>query len=165
MKNPTITRREKSKQGHRTPPELVEAISIRFGKPTFDLAATRGHQIHTARDYFTPRQDALRQDWARLPGGLHRVVYLNPPFADLRPWVAKLDAECKGLRRWTLCLLPASMSCRWWDEHVLGKCQALGVSRVTFLGSRTPFPKDLALLAYGYGLSGVGFWAWKEALS
>lgn len=158
-KNPSITHRDPAKQGHRTPREFLDAVERRFGHISFDLAATDGHEVsdgpHCA---FSPEQDSLAQSWA---GALGQTVWLNPPFANIRPWVRKLDEECQHLQRWTLCLIPASMGSHWWNDHVLGKCFALGITRMTFVGSTTPYPKDLALLCYGFGVSGHGFWDWK----
>ena len=157
----SVGSRAADKQGARTPREFLDAVENRFGLIDFDLAATGGHQV-TGEDslrYFSPEMDSLKQDWSI---GLGRVVWLNPPFANIRPWVAKLDAECRNLPRWTLCLVPASMGSHWWNDHVIGKCFALGVTRMTFVGSPTVYPKDLALLCYGFGVSGNGFWDWRK---
>lgn len=163
----SIGKRDPDKQGHRTPREFLDAVERRFGLIGFDLAATLGHEVTDRIGYpgssYTPEDDALSQDWT-LPN-LHKsrpVAWLNPPFANIRPWVAKLDAECKFLPRWTLCLIPASMGSKWWRDHVLGKCMAFGVTRMAFVGSETIYPKDLALLAYGFGVHGTGFWDWRE---
>lgn len=163
----SIGRRDPGKQGHRTPPEFIGAVTGRFGRPTWDLAATEGHQIQGVGHYFTPEQDSLSQSWRRLTHSdedtlVCQVAWLNPPFSNIRPWVAKLDRECRTLPRWTLCLVPASMGSHWWSDHVLGKCLALGVTRMTFMGSPAPYPKDIALLAYGFGVSGHGFWDWRK---
>jgi phage N-6-adenine-methyltransferase len=163
-----IGNRDPEKQGHRTPQEFLDAVNRRFGTITWDLAATTGHQVTGADGrHFSPEQDALAQDWRSL---IHpeeddrncRVAWLNPPFSNIRPWVSKLDTECRELPRWTLCLVPASMGSHWWADHVLGKCVALGVTRMTFVGSTAPYLKDLALLCYGFGVSGHGFWDWRK---
>ena len=149
-----------TKQDWRTPPAFIDAVERRFGRISFDLAATIGHEVtdgtHCA---FSPEDDALSQNWG---GALGPVAWLNPPYSDIRPWAMKLGEECRHLPRWTLCLVPASMGSHWWADHVLGKCVALGVTRMTFVGADAPYPKDLALLCYGYGVSGYGFWDWKK---
>jgi len=153
-----ITHRDPDKQNHRTPPAFTRAVSRRFGRLTFDLAATSGEQIEGVKSYFTPEMDSLKQDWGAIqtPGN----VWLNPPFSHIRPWVAKLDKECRDLPRWTLCLIPASMGSIWWGDHVLNKCIAIGVTRMAFVGSKAIYPKDLALICYGFGVSGHDFWKW-----
>jgi site-specific DNA-methyltransferase (adenine-specific) len=144
------------KQDWQTPPEFLDAVEGRFGPIGYDLAASEGQQVCPC--YFTPDDDSLTQDWTWLPAN---VAWLNPPFADIRPWVAKA-AECAELARWTLVLVPASVGTGWWRDHVLGKCMAFGVPRMTFVGASAPYPKDLALLAYGYGVNGFGHWDWRS---
>jgi hypothetical protein len=153
-------------QDWRTPPEFVEAVCRRFGGIDFDLAAQAGHSVTgDIETSFTPEQDSLTQDWGAIYVPSHDrpkcpVRFLNPPFRDLRPWAAK----CETFRRfpfWTLLLVPASMGSLWWRDHVLGKCVADGVTRMTFVGADAVYPKDLALLCYGYGVSGSGFWDWR----
>lgn len=165
MKKKSIinTSREPEKQGHRTPPEFLEAIQRRFGRIAFDLAATPGHEV-LGVPFFSPSNDSLAQRWDALVVPHGDVVYLNPPFGHIVPWVRKLAAECQHLQRWTTCLVPASMGSLWWRDHVRGKCVELGVTRMTFVGSTISFPKDLALLCYGYGVSGVGFWDWRTSV-
>lgn len=166
-----------TKQDYRSPKNFIDAISERFGVPTFDLAATRGEQIHTALAYYTPEQDSLKQSWASLSeptfaddafGGnkhfaWHRVVYLNPPFKRAEPWAEKLAAECRFLRRWTLMLTPASIGTEWFAKHLDGKVLTLGLRpRLTFEGTPDPYPKDLMLLCAGFGVSGFGTWNWSD---
>lgn len=161
--NASIGKRDPTKQGHRTPPEFLRAVEARFGKIVFDLAATFGDQATGPNGpCWTPDHDSLTRNWGdQYHKGVH---WLNPPYSNIRPWVAKLDSECRDLPRWTLCLVPASMGSKWWERHVLGKCFALGVTRMQFVGSTAPYPKDLALLCYGFGVSGHGFWDWKKEM-
>lgn len=170
--NAHMGKRDPAKQGHRTPPEFLEAVERRFGRITFDLAATRGHQVLGIDHYFTPEVDALQQDWgavdvwamknAGLPRPLRMgVSWLNPPFSNISPWAEKLATECRNLPWWTLCLVPASMGSKWWDRYVLHKCVAIGVTRMAFAGSEHVYPKDLALLAFGFGVAGHSFWDWQ----
>ena len=157
----SVGARAADKQGARTPREFLNAVENRFGIIDFDLAATGGHQV-TGEDslrYFSPEMDSLKQDWSI---GLGGVAWLNPPFANIRPWVAKLDAECRNIPRWTLCLVPYSAGAKWWRDHVHEKCVIYSVGRMKFVGSEWVFPKDLSLLAYGFGACGViPLWDWK----
>lgn len=145
----------RSKQDYGTDPKFLAAIERRFGKIGFDLAARADNAV--VLDFYSPEQDSLKQDWT-LPGV--QVAFLNPPFADIRPWAEKCESV-RNLPRWTLMLVPASMGSRWWADHVLDKCQADGITRITFVGETIGYPKDLALLAYGFGVKGHGFWPWK----
>lgn len=143
-------------QGWRTPPEFLSAVRERFGEIVFDLAATPGHEVAPA--YYSPEQNSLNQDWINLPGP---VVFLNPPFANIRPWARKLS-ECRELRRWTLMLVPASMGSLWWATYVLHQCYAFGIPRIKFVGAESLYPKDLALICAGYGVSGASYWDWRK---
>jgi hypothetical protein len=157
------------KQDWRTPPEFLSAVQRRFGVIGFDLAATTGHEVTGFRfrdrwslgPHFSPGDDSLSRDWGALRVDPGNVAWLNPPFANIRPWARKCDEECRNLSRWTLMLVPASMGSHWWADHVLGKCIALGVTRMKFVGADAMYPKDLALCCYGFGVSGHGFWDWK----
>lgn len=152
-----------SKQDYRTPPEFIEAVTERFGRPTFDLCATDGEQVEGC-EWFSPAQDSLRQDWELHDGYMQTwtVVWLNPPFANITPWAEKLTRECRHLRRWTLMLVPASVGTEWFAQHIHGKALVLGLSpRMKFVGCDTPFMKDLMLVCVGFGVVGFDTWRWK----
>lgn len=164
--------RAESNQCWRTPPEFLAAVQRRFGHIDFDLAATTGHEVtrHNvirgpdgkvlAGPHFSPEDDSLAQDWRALTHT--RVAWLNPPFANIAPWAKKVT-ECSGLPRWTLMLVPASMGSKWWANYVLGKTMVFGVPRMKFVGADHLYPKDLALVCSGYGVSGCGYWDWRKS--
>jgi hypothetical protein len=119
--------------------------------------------------FFSPEDDSLSKDWTSTDHatwnlGLHksipRVRYLNPPFAHIAPWAEKV-AACRHLPVWTLMLVPASMGSRWWADHILGKTMVWGIPRMAFVGSPNMYPKDLALVAAGFGVNGTGYWDWR----
>lgn len=162
---PSIARGS-SRQDWGTPPEFLEAVKRRFGSIDFDLAASSHNTVVPAGEYGEPGfwgedEDALAQDWGSL-SSVVRVAFCNPPFGNIRPWAAKCESV-RDLPRWTLLLVPASMGSGWWRDHVLNKCQADGIPRMTFVGAEQPYPKDLALLCYGYSVAGTGFWDWRNA--
>jgi phage N-6-adenine-methyltransferase len=162
---PTAPRRKRraTKQTYRTPLDFLEAVAERFGVPTFDLAATDGEQIETATGHFTPEQDSLAQDWAKLDGSDHRVVWLNPPFRTITPWAEKLVRECADLDRVTLFFVPASVGSVWFSDHLFRRSLVLAVSpRVAFRGEETPIGKDMILVAVGRGVvPDFDVWRWK----
>jgi len=148
----------KSKQDYGTPMAFIRACEARFGKFARDLACTRENaKAHTG--YFFPETDSLTRPWAEgNPGG---VLWLNPPFADIDPWAEKCVAESVKRHGLILLLTPASIGCGWFARHVIGKAMVLGLSpRLTFEGTTAPYPKDLMLSVYGYGLSGFDQWRW-----
>lgn len=166
----------KSKQDYRTPPEFLEAVARQFGAIDIDLACRTDNMVAPLGIAHNKELDALAQDWADPmywnrdanvieSGGLIRVAFCNPPFGNIRPWAEKV-AGCRWLPRWTLLLVPASMGSLWWADHVLGKAMAYGVPRMAFCGDDGSagdlYPKDLALIAAGYGVVGNGYWDWRK---
>lgn len=150
-------------QNWATPPEFIEAIARRFGRPDFDLAATSENTKAPA--HFTERDDSLKRDWVHLDNGEServRTAFCNPPFASIAPWVEKA-AACKDLPRWTLLLLPASVDSNWFDAHVHNHAHWLGLKgRIKFVGADSTFMKPLMLACYGFGMSGSSPWDWRQ---
>lgn len=163
----------RSKQDYCTDPRFIAAIGEQFGPVDLDLACRVDNMV--APYGITEGTDALTKDWTRLhpawltPGGAIvrpekiRVAFCNPPFADIELWAAKLE-ECRWLRRWTLMLVPYSASSQWFVNHVMGKLMVYGIPRITFVGTTAPYPKDLCLIAAGYGANGQAFWDWRKTL-
>jgi hypothetical protein len=163
----------RSKQDYQSPPNFLAAIAAQFGAIDLDLACRTDNMVAPYGITENQGLDALEQDWADpvywsksgnvvVSGDPIRVAFCNPPFSDLRPWAAKV-ASCRWLPRWTLLLVPASMGSLWWADHVLGKTMAFGVPRIQFVGTTALYPKDLALVAAGYGVAGAGYWDWRKA--
>lgn len=166
MNAPTRTgpsvRRHQSPGTYRTPQEFLSAIEARFGTIAFDLAASKENAVvrtgTAPRRYFTVEDDALKQDWGKLDG----TLWCNPPFDPIVPWLEQAG-KVRARAGWTLVLAPASVSTEWFAEHVLGKALVLPLRpRITFVGEENPFPKDLALYAFGFGVSGFEPWKWKS---
>jgi phage N-6-adenine-methyltransferase len=67
-------------QCFRAPPELFKHLHAIFGF-TIDAAASKENALLPC--FRTERDDALTQDWSR------HVVFCNPPFRDIGPWLAK----------------------------------------------------------------------------
>lgn len=163
----------RSKQDYTTPVAFLDAVARQFGRIDLDLACGPDNMV--AEYGVTEEIDSLTQDWAdpmywsrsgnvTVSGDTIRVAFLNPPFANIRPWAAKL-ATCRWLPRWTLMLVPASMGSAWWADHVLNKTMTYGIPRLAFGGQEGKtelYPKDLALVCAGYGVSGSGYWDWRK---
>ena len=157
---PTI-RRGHSKQDYGTPPEFIQAVEKRFGPLIYDLACT--HENCKARNPVT--FDSLGKGWAELQGN----KWLNPPFANIRPWVKK---ACETSYAKDFCragpifvLVPASVGSNWWRDYVHEECKVYFLNgRLTFEGQTQPFPKDCALLAYDGRMwyDGYRVWGWRK---
>jgi phage N-6-adenine-methyltransferase len=101
-----------------TPPEFFAAIHRRF-RFTVDAAALPYNA--KLKRFWTPEQDGLKQNW----GG--ERVWINPPFSDIEPWVAKAWAEIRddgvsylpGGAELVVMLLPANRTeLDWWQRLI-----------------------------------------------
>lgn len=166
--------RGKSRQDYGTPPAFIAAVEKRFGRIGWDLAATRENSVATVNlphehRYFGPDhnhpnyRDALAADRSWEITMSSGPYWLNPPFADIAPWAAKC-AEYRDRPVWTLMLTPASIGTDWFREHIQDKALVLGLSpRLTFVGTSDPYPKDLMLSCFGFGVCGFDTWRWDSA--
>lgn len=149
-------RRGHSRQDYRTPAAFLEAVKQRFGIEAFsiDLAASAENAV--ARRFYNEADNALMQSW--LSEGW---AWLNPPFANIEPWVARAHVSSRVGARVAV-LVPAGVGSNWWKRHVHGKaCVLLLNGRLTFADESSPYPKDCALLLYGPDVApGYDVWTW-----
>lgn len=151
-----------SRQDYETPSDFLEAVARRFGPLDVDLACRRDNAKAPNGIYF-PEQDSLRVDWAREWPDAN--LWLNPEFRRMLPWATKCAHEGKLLRRGRIFLLsPAAVCTDWWLENVHDQALVLLLfPRLTFVGEKAGYPKDLTLSVYGAGVSGYAAWRWKDA--
>ena len=145
-----------TRQDYPTPPEFIQAVQQRLGDSlNWDLAASPDNA--KASRFFTESDDALTQKW---PSG--GWCWLNPPYANIRPWVQKAWEESRtGVQ--IVMLIPASVGSNWWMEWVTNKAYITFLNgRITFVGHTTVYPKDCALLLYAPFLEGGSCtWGWR----
>lgn len=159
MKN---RKRGSSEQSVQTPKAFIEAVQVRFGQITFDLAADE-HNAQ-ASSYFTEAEDSLVHDWPK-----EGVLWLNPPFQSIGPWAAKCNQWLKkepSQSALIAFLVPASVDSNWWAQDVTGRARALAVSpRLQFVGHKDPYPKPMALCIYDARFPSqsatIEPWRWK----
>lgn len=71
-----------------TPAWVFDAMGLRFD---LDVAAPLGGPLHVPADaYYTVAEDGLTQPW-------RGIVWCNPPFSHLRPWVERWAAHPTGV--------------------------------------------------------------------
>jgi phage N-6-adenine-methyltransferase len=152
----------KSKQDYRTPVEFLDAVKnrLKIQNFTWDLAADAQNSVCQGNSggYWGIADNSLTKDWHFTKGW----QWLNPPYADIRPWVEKSDYEsAKGAH--IAMLIPASVGANWWNEYVNYSAYQLFLNgRITFQGCETPYPKDCALLLYTpFIRSGNAVWTWQ----
>lgn len=147
----------RSEQSVQTPREFLDAVERRFGPIVLDLAADAHNRA--AEMWFDERLDALSSD-QRWTEGEAGVRWLNPPYSDIAPWAEKAAWQSTTTHP-VLMLVPASVGSNWFAEHVHGKAMVLALSpRITFVGHRNAYPKDLILCWFG-GFRGFDIWRWK----
>ncbi len=157
--DPMKQRRGKSKQDFQTPKKFLAAIERHFGVIAVDLAARADNAV--CETFISPEEDSLSIDWTNLRMLPGEVSFVNPPFSDLDPWAAQL-ATTRNCPWWTLMLCPASVSSNWYIEHVRGKVVEYSIPRMKFIGADSTYPKDLILLAAGFGAIGYGNFDWRK---
>lgn len=148
-----------SNQVRGTPPEFIEAVKKRFGRLLWDLAATDENRV--CIQYLGPGspwgEDSLLVDWSKLRGN----AWLNPPFGNIGPWAKKLAAERRDVPYFTPFLVPAAVGSNWFQRHCVPNSLVLELQdRLTFVGETQPYPKDLILCVFGFGLVGRLPWHW-----
>jgi len=118
-----------------TDPEFFAKVEERFGPFDLDVAAAP----HNAKCpvWYGRAADGLAQDW-------FGKVWCNPPYSDLKAWVAKAWQEWQSGRcDLIVMLLPANRPEQgWWQEHVEPyRDLPGGPLRVEFLPGRMRFIK------------------------
>lgn len=134
--NPDVDNRE-------TTPEVFGPIHQRF-RFTLDVAASaRNAKLER---YFTAEDDGLAQSWAG------ERVWCNPPYSDIRPWVAKawrewsLWAPGSSPAELVVMLLPANRTEQAWWQDLIEHGRREGELRVEFLPGRMRFIRPDAVI-------------------
>lgn len=161
----------RSKQDYGTPPEFLAAVkrSLRITDFDIDLAASPFNAV--AHIHYNETTNGLAMPWR--VEGLSGWNWLNPPFTRIAPWVQRAYEQARDRHARTAVLVPAGVGANWWRDWVHDKAQVLFLNgRLTFrgvpvnpkTGKVDPYPKDLALLLYGYGqITGYTVWDWRRA--
>ncbi len=149
----------RSRQDYGTPVAFIEACAARFGPIVCDLACTTVNAKAPAGYHYDKGADSLMAEWARdWPEG---NLWLNPPFGDIGAWAAKCTREAQNRGGAIFLLTPASIGSNWFAKHVHRRARVLGLSpRLTFEGTKDPYPKDLMLSIFGLGFDGFDVWRW-----
>jgi phage N-6-adenine-methyltransferase len=157
-----------------SPTDFLQATGKKFGPIVFDLAAEKSNAV--VPNYFTVEDDAFKQDWAETSrkyakeegGARSGLLWLNPPFSHIAPWVRKCLEEARKGAEIAL-LVPASVGAKWFRDYVFRKADVYYLyGRLIFKGETTPYPKDCMLVHFHPAWDGVVFkediWDWKAEL-
>jgi phage N-6-adenine-methyltransferase len=97
---------------------------------TLDACATK--ESAKCQHYFTKRQNGLNHSWRG------QRVWLNPPYSNIEPWLAKVRHELKTGCPVVVALLPAWTDRRWWHQHI-ERARTSGVVKLRFIKGRIKF--------------------------
>ncbi len=155
---PTI-KKGKSRTDYATPKDFIQAVEHRFGPIAFDLAADYRNSVCTPDRYFGVTQDSLKQDWAQA----HGLLWLNPPFDNIKPWALKCADTIHNCRRTDplLFLTPASVGAQWFQRWVVPYAHVIELEDRLCFDGKNPYPKDCVLNVYYAGITGRSSWRWK----
>jgi len=120
-----------------TPAGVFAALDERFH---FTLDACATPQNAKCARFFTPQQDALRQEWSG-------SVFLNPPYGrEIGAWLRKAwESSKRGAI--VVCLVPCRTDTSWWHDYCM-KGEILFVrGRLKFGAAENsaPFPSAVVI--------------------
>lgn len=118
-------------------------ILSELGHFDLDPCAARSNRHWVANNSFTADDDGLNQHW-------HGRVFMNPPFSNTVPWLARHAEYGVGVS-----LVPASVESRIWREIVWKKACA-----VLLLHGRTRFCNPDGSATTGRPLRSIALIAW-----
>lgn len=155
--------RGSSKQDYATPEDFRSAVVKKFGLPSFDLAADETNHFGPSWFSLKDGDDSFEQVWNELNG----LLWLNPPFDRIEPWVEKCHLSAE-LGAKILLLVPASVGSVWYSKHVHGVANDVYflTGRLCFDGN-APYPKDCLLALFHHQHQGCVIstrydcWRWK----
>lgn len=176
-----------SKQDYKTPRNLIEAIEVRFGKISVDVAADFSNKV--ADLYFCEPNgdirdlmgisskekgdgllavDCLSQDWVWWQTQHPGLFFDNPPFKKIPEFSCKHKEEM--VRGCSSLLLIPDDATRAYVNNVLGHADIYRlVGRVPFkvdpvTGNKEVFPKDCAICHFypGNDSPKYCFWDWRN---
>lgn len=140
-----------------TPWDFFNVLNDEFGF-AYDLAASTENT--KCSQYITEEEDSLTVDWHLLaPDRWH---YLNPPFANMTPWVSKCKMEMDLGAKIAL-LTRASVDTQWYADFVEQFTERRWPTpRLKFLGHTTTYPVPVMLSLFETGREVKCFqWRWK----
>jgi hypothetical protein len=154
--------RGKSRQDYQTPRNFLAACEERFGSLTWDVAADGNNSVVPGKFFSRAGLDAFTADWRIFTR--QDLLWANVEFAGIgHAWAPLIDRWTRELPWLRILLLtPAALGSEWYRKHVEDRAMVLPLNpRLTFVGEKEPYPKDLMLSCFGFGVTGVKQWRWE----
>lgn len=143
-----------------TPDWLLDAIR-EVAPIGLDPCTTAENPTGAAVFMAAPAQDGLKWDWVDAMDlhGARGLVYVNPPYSDLMPWMRKcfVEAEYKAHEEVTsiYLLAPYRPQRRWFNEYTKGYT-VVSLAPFPFKGHKQAFPAPLCLVCYNLPVPHLG---------
>lgn len=131
-----------------TPRELASHLVGEFGC-TLDVAASA--QNAKCERFYSACDDGLSQEWPR-----KSIIWCNPPYSDVTPWVTKAIAYARDGGFRAVLLLPSQVGLGWFTSMTMWAEWWTFNKRIRFVappGAKDPganFGNVLAVFGYGY---------------
>lgn len=126
-------------QDYETPLSLFNVLNEEF-KFTLDVCADdKNHKVDT---YITEEQNALIQDWKG-------ICWMNPPYKNIKKWIAKAYNESIKHNSIVVCLVPARTNTSWWHDYCMKGEIRFIKGRPKFEGCKYGLPQPLAIVIFG----------------
>jgi phage N-6-adenine-methyltransferase len=108
-----------------TPETIFNKLNQRY-KFTLDPCAS----VHNAKctKYFTKEDDGLAKSWK------DQVVFVNPPYSNVKEWVAKSHQEATSNGATVVMLIPSRTDTRYWHDYIMS-----GADKIYFVKGRLKF--------------------------
>jgi len=121
-----------------TPDQIFDRYDREFHF-TLDVAATTKNA--KCKQFFTKRQDGLKQPW-------HGNVWLNPPYDNIGPWAAKAWEYSSSGEGIVVALLPIWPGTAWYQTYAIHGHMRQLTSRISFVGSKANAPFDCMIVVW-----------------
>ena len=108
----------------RTPPELFNTLHAEF---KFDLDAAASAENTLCMSFLTEADNALITPWD------NDVVWCNPPYTLIGPFVQRAYEQSRDLHNTAVVLIPAYTDPKYWSDYVMN------AHEVRFLKGRLSF--------------------------
>ena len=135
-----------NEQTWETPQPLFDKLNEVFH---FELDAAAMDDSAKCKKYYTPKDDALKQEW-------NGITYLNPPYGrEQSKFILKAVEESKKNARQVVCLIPARPDTKSWQDVIFknGVAFCFVKGRIKFGNGKGSAPFPSAIVVFGKKLN------------
>lgn len=111
-----------------TPKELFNKLNRRY-KFTLDPCANSTNA--KCEKFYTVEDDGLSKSWA------NEVVFVNPPYSNIKDWVSKAHREAATNGATVVMLIPSRTDTRYWHDYIME-----GADKIYFVKGRIKFENN-----------------------